>query len=198
MEDFDYSIKYTETEEIAVKECNKIEKIRARLYSLGLIGAHTNGNCFGSISTRYNKNKSSFVITGINTGEFPKLNPNYYSFVKKFDYERKKMFCIGSSKPSNQWLLHSYLYDLDSQIKAVIIINNERVWDYMINNEFLKIDYSNLENCKAVEDIYKNIDCFLNNSFLIDGNDFSIVAFGKSLSETEKALYNIIKKVLKS
>ena len=198
MNDFDYLVKYTKTEEIAVKECNKIEKIRARLLTLGLIGAHSNGNSFGSLSTRYNKNKKSFVITGINTGEIPKLNPNYYAFVKKFDYKKKRMFCLGGTKPSEYWLIHSYLYSLDSQIRAVIIVNNERVWDYMQSNEFLKLNYSDLEESDSIASLYENVDPFLNNSFLIDGNDFSIVALGKTLGEAEKSLYSIIKKVLKS
>ncbi|QDF29421.1 hypothetical protein [Halarcobacter anaerophilus] len=196
IKDFNYTIKYTKTEEIAVKECNKIEKIRSRLFCLGLIGAYSNGSSFGSISYRYNKNKNSFVITGKDTGEFPKLSANYYSFVKKVDYQKGKMFCLGVNKPSNEWLIHSYVYKLDMNIKAVIVINNERVWDYMFNNEALRVGFENLDNSEVLDKLYENVDPFLNNSFFIEGHDFSIVAFGKTLSEAEKSLYNIVKKVL--
>ena len=109
MKIFDYSIKYTKTDEIALKECNKIEKVRSRLFCLGLIGSCYNSNNFGSVSLRYNKNKNSFVITGKDTDQLPKLNPNYYSFVKKIDFSKKKIFCLGPNKPSKELLIHSYL-----------------------------------------------------------------------------------------
>jgi len=197
MKNFDYSIKYIKTEQIALKECSKIEKIRSRLFCLGIIGSYSNCTNAGSVSIKYNKNKNSFVITGKNTGELPKLKPNYYSFVKKVDFSKQKMFCLGPNKPSNEWLIHSYLYNLDIQIKAVIVINNEKLWDLIYSNNPLKIDYINLckENC--ISKLYENIDPFLNNSFIIDGDDFSLVIFGKTLSEAEKTLYKIIKKVLK-
>ncbi|XOB61189.1 hypothetical protein ACMC56_11300 [Campylobacterota bacterium DY0563] len=197
MKDYDYSIKYTKTEEIALKECNKIEKIRSRLFCLGLIGSYSNCSSFGSASIRYNKNKNSFVITGKDTGEFPKLNANYYSFIKKVEFNKQKMFCVGPNKPSSEWLIHSYLYNLNMQIKAVIVVNNEKIWDVMYSNESLKVDYDNLDKKDILEELYENVDPFLNNSFIIDGNDFSLVTFGKTLTEAEKTLYNIIKKVLK-
>ena len=50
-----YSLKYTQTNDIALKECSKIEKVRSRLYALGLIGAYNNGIGFGNISIRYKK-----------------------------------------------------------------------------------------------------------------------------------------------
>lgn len=196
MEDFDYSIKYTKTDEIALKECNKIEKVRSRLFCLGLIGSHSNGTSFGSTSIRYNKNKNSFVITGKDTGELPKLNPNYYSFVKKVEFKKQKMFCVGANKPSKEWLIHAQLYNLDMQIKAVIVANNEKIWDIMYSNEFLKVDFDELGKSDLINKLYENVDPFLNNSFIVDGNDFSLVTFGKSLSEAEKTLYSIIKKAL--
>lgn len=195
-EDYDYNVKYTKTDEIAIKECNKIEKIRTRLFCLGLIGSYSNGSCFGSISVRYNKNKNSFVIVGQDTGELPKLSPNYYSFVKKVDFLKKKMFCVGANKPSKEWIIHSYLYTLDIQIKAVIIVNNEKIWDIMHNSNFLSIGANDLKEDTVIEELYSNIDPFLNNSFIIDGDEFSLVTFGKNLAEAEKTLYSIIKKVL--
>lgn len=197
MRDFNYLIKYTKTEEIALKECGKIEKTRSRLFCLGLLGAYSNGSSFGSISLRYNKNKDSFVISGKDTGEFPKLNPNYYSFIKKFDFDKKRMYCVGVSKPSREWIIHSHLYKLDAQIKAVIVVNNEKIWDSMYSNESLKIDSNDLDSEEVFSKLYENIDPFLNNSFLVDKEDFSMVVFGKSLSDAEKTLYSIVQRVLK-
>ncbi len=71
-----YSLKYTNSSELALKECKKIESVRSRLFSLGLIGAYSDGIGYGNISLRYKK-KNSFVITATQTGELPKLSPKY-------------------------------------------------------------------------------------------------------------------------
>ena len=195
----EYSLRYTRTKEIAVKECNKIEKIRMRLYSLGLIGAYCDGIGFGNISVRYKK-KSSFVITSKETGEFPKLNPNYYSFVKKVDLEKFTVYAIGPSKPCDEAINHACIYDLDSQINAVIHVHNEKLWDYMLKNDYLSTNDTLWDSNKIVEDIkkmYKDIDPFLNNAFVLKGDFEGVVTFGKTLKDAEKALLEIIQKLLK-
>ncbi len=122
---FEYSLKFNKTNEVALKECNKIEKIRSRLFALGLIGTCFNGIEYGNISLRYKK-KNSFVITAIRTGDLPKLNANYYSFVKKVDFKKLTIYALGPSKPSYESIIHACIYSLDPQIKAVIYIHNKK------------------------------------------------------------------------
>ncbi len=194
-----YSLKYNQTDEIAVKECKKIENVRARLFSLGLIGAYSDGVGFGNISVRYKK-KDSFVITATQTGELPKLSPRYYSFVKKVDFKKFRTYAIGPSRPSSEAITHACIYSLDKDIKAVIHIHNEKIWDYMLKNDYLSTNdtpYGTPEMVEDVKNIYKNIDPFLNNAFVMKGHFEGIVTFGKSLKDAEKTLYEIIKKLLK-
>ncbi len=194
-----YSLKYTQTDEIAVKECKKIENVRARLFSLGLIGAYCDGVGFGNISVRYKK-KDSFVITATQTGELPKLSPSYYSFVKKVDFKKFRTYAIGPSRPSSEAITHACIYNLDPDIKAVIHIHNEKIWDYMLKNDYLSTNdtpYGTPEMVEDVNYIYKNIDPFLNNAFVMKGHFEGVVTFGKSLKDAEKTLYEIIKKLLK-
>jgi len=193
-----YSLKYTQTNELAIKECKKIESIRSRLFSLGLIGAYSNGIGFGNISLRYKK-KNSFVITATQTGELPKLNPSYYSFVKKVDFKKFRTHAIGPSKPSSEAITHACIYALDKDIKAVIHIHNEKIWDYMLKNDYLSTNdtpYGTPEMVEDVKNIYKNIDPFLNNAFVMKGHFEGVVTFGKSLKDAEKTLYEITKKLL--
>lgn len=194
--------KYTKTEEIALKECNKIEKVRSRLYCLGLIGTHCNGTCFGNISLRYKK-KDSFVITGTRTGDHPKLNPSYYSLVKKIDFKKPMIYSIGPSTPSIQSGLHAAIYSIDSDINAVIYVYNEKMVEYMMDNDYLCVnntthDYFRREDIVSdVKSLYSNVDPFLNNTFVITGDLEGVAVFGKNLAEAEKSLYSIIHKVLK-
>jgi len=194
-----YSLKYNQTDEIAKKECKKIENVRARLFSLGLIGAYSNGIGFGNISVRYKK-KNSFVITATQTGELPKLSPSYYSFVKKVDFKKFRTYAMGPSRPSSEAITHACIYNLDPDIKAVIHIHNEKIWDYMLKNNYLSTNdtpYGTPQMVEDVKNIYKNIDPFLNNAFVMKGHFEGVVTFGKSLKDAEKTLYEIIKKLLK-
>lgn len=198
----DENLKYNKTEEIAIKECNKIEKVRSRLHCLGLIGSYCNGRSYGNVSVRYKK-KNSFVITGTQTGEYPKLSPSYYSLVKKLDFQKGLTYAVGPSRPSCQSGLHWSIYTIDSQINAIIHIYSEKVMEYMLENDYLTIPNTNYKTfhsptiLKEVTSLYKNIDPFLNNIFLITGELEGIVVFGKTLGEAEKSLYTIINKVLK-
>jgi ribulose-5-phosphate 4-epimerase/fuculose-1-phosphate aldolase len=195
-----YNLEYTQTEEIAVKECSRIEKVRARLYSLGLIGAYANGIGFGNVSLRYKK-KDAFVITGTQTGELPKLSAKYYSYIIKVDFKSFKTIAMGPSKPSSEAITHACIYALDKNIKAVIHIHNKRIWDYMLENDYLSTEdtpYGTPEMVKDIKKMYKNIDPFLNNVFVMKGHEEGIVAFGETLAHAEKSLYKILKNVLKS
>ena len=80
-----YSLEFKETKPLAKKECKKIEKIRERLYALGMIGAYSNGIGYGNISLRY-KNSNQFLITATQTGELAHLKPKYYSLVKDVNF----------------------------------------------------------------------------------------------------------------
>ncbi len=193
-----YSLKYTNTSELALKECKKIESVRSRLFSLGLIGAYSNGIGYGNISVRYKK-KNSFVITATQTGELSKLTPNYYSFVKKVDFIKFRTYAKGPNRPSSEAITHACIYNLHKDIKAVIHIHNEKIWEYMLTNNYLSTNdtpYGTLEMVEDVKDIYKNIDPLINNAFVMKGHFEGVVTFGKSLKEAETTLYEIIQKLL--
>lgn len=194
-----YSLKYHQTDEVAVKECRKIENVRARLFSLGLIGAYSDGIGFGNISLRYKK-KDSFVITATQTGELPKLSLSDYSFVKKVDFVKFKTYATGPNRPSSEAITHACIYNLDPNIKAIIHIHNEKIWDFMLKNDYLSTNdtpYGTPEMVEDVKNIYKNIDPFFNNAFVMKGHFEGVVTFGKSLKDAEKTLFEIIEKLLK-
>ncbi len=156
-----YSLKYKNTGEISLKECNKIESVRSRLFALGLIGAYSNGIGYGNISLK-TKTKSSFVITATQTGELEKLSSKCYSLVEKVDFKKFKTYAKGPSKPSSEAITHACIYSLNKDIK----------------------------------NIYKNIDPFLHNAFVMKGHFEGVVTFGETLKDAEKTLYQIIQKMI--
>lgn len=193
-----YSLKYKQSEAIAIKECKKIEKTREDLYALGLIGAYSNGIGYGNISLKYNK-KNAFVITATQTGDLEQLTPNEYSLVKKVNFKTFTTTATGPSKPSSEAITHACIYELDEAINAVIHIHNEKLWDFMLKNTYLSTNdtpYGTPEMVEDVKELYKNIDPLQNNAFVMKGHFEGVVTFGKSLSEAKQALYAIVKKAL--
>ncbi len=194
-----YSLEFTKTHKVALNECKKIEKIRERLFCLSLIGAYENGIGFGNISLRY-KQKDAFVITATQTGELPKLTPEYYSLVKDVNFETFTTTAIGVSKPSSEAITHACIYELDSRINAVIHIHNEKLWRFMLDNNYLSTNDTPYGTPQMVEDvraIYQEIDPMLNNAFVMKGHFEGVVVFGKSLKQAEKKLYTLVQELLK-
>lgn len=113
------------------------------------------------------------------------------------------IYSIGPSTPSIQSGLHAAIYSIDSDINAVIYVYNEKMVEYMMDNDYLCVnntthDYFRREDIVSdVKSLYSNVDPFLNNTFVITGDLEGVAVFGKNLGEAEKSLYSIIHKVLK-
>lgn len=195
-----YSLEFELTKPLAKKECKKIEKTRERLYALGLIGAYSNGIGYGNISIRY-KRSNKFLITATQTGELAHLKPKYYSLVKDVNFNTFATSAMGASKPSSEAITHAAIYALDKEINAVVHIHNEKLWNFMLENEYLSTKDTPYGTPEMVEDIqamYKQITPLLNNAFVMKGHFEGVVTFGETLKEAEKTLYEIIEKLLDS
>ena len=193
-----YSLEFEQTDIVALEECKEIEKIREDLFALGLIGAYSNGIGYGNISVRYEKN-NAFVITATQTGALSNLKPKDYSLVQKVNFTTFTTTAVGSSKPSSEAITHACIYELDCNINAVIHIHNEKLWNFMLENDYLTTNDTPYGTPEMVEDVramYKNIKPLENNAFVMKGHFEGIVTFGKNLKEAKRRLYKIIQKAL--
>lgn len=192
-----YSLNFEQTNVLALEESAKIEEIREDMFSLGLIGAYSNGIGYGNISLRHKENQ--FVITATQTGEKENLKSSDYSLVTKVDFKTFTTTAKGQSKPSSEAITHACIYELDSNINAVIHIHNEKLWNFMLSNDYLSTNntpYGTPEMVEDVRNIYKNIDPLLNNAFVMKGHFEGIVTFGKNLKEAKERLYKILHKMI--
>lgn len=193
-----YSLTFNENSQINLKEYKEIESCRERLFSLGLIGAYPNKIGYGNISLRHNKT-DSFVITATQTGEYATLNENQYSFVDHIDFKTFSVTAQGLSKPSSESITHGAIYNLDSSINAVIHIHNEKLWNFMLENDFLSTNDTPYGTPQMVEDViemYKSRDILTHNIFVMKGHFEGIVCFGRTLKEAEYTLFELIKQLL--
>ena len=192
-----YGFDFKKSSPLDKSSFEEIEKIRKRLFALGLIGVTNNGIGYGNISQRVGKNR--FVITGTQTGHLSDLNENHYSLVEECDDENFYLKSSGAIKPSSEALTHGTIYNLSNQIKAVIHIHSTPIWNFMLNQNYLKttkVEYGSIEMIKDINKIFSQIDPLTNQKFVMTGHQDGVIIFGKTLQNAELTLYEIIKNML--
>lgn len=193
-----YNLEFEKKELDLENEYKNLENLRERLYALGLIGAYEDGLGYGNLSLRL-KDSKEFLITATQTGHLKNLQLKDYSVVKKIDFKSFKTTAFGLCKPSSECITHGAIYNLDKNINAVIHIHNEKLWNFMLKNDYLSTNDTPYGTPEMVEDIihmYKDINILKNNLFVMKGHFEGIVCFGKTLEEAELTLYSLTKQLL--
>ena len=192
-----YSISFTEEGLTCEDQFTELEEVRSRLFDLGLIGAYEDGLGYGNLSVRVEE--SAFLISATQTGHLESLSLDQYAWVESVDFETFKTCAKGLSHPSSESITHAAIYALDDSINAVIHIHNEKLWSFMLENGFLSTNdtpYGTKEMVNDVFDIYSELDALKNNLFVMKGHFEGIVSFGRDLQEAEKAILNLIRRLL--
>jgi len=173
-------------------EVKKIEYLRKILHIRGLIG-EKEGVGYGNISQRNQGN--SFIITGTQTGHLTDLKPEHYSKVQSLDYQKFSISYSGLIRPSSEAMTHGSIYDLDSQIGAVIHIHSYHLWSFMLRNNYLKtedVTYGSIEMITEIKRVYKDIDPLKNPTLVMSGHKEGILIFGRDLEKAEMNFWKLL------
>jgi class II aldolase/adducin N-terminal domain-containing protein len=169
---------------IPSKELIGINAWRQKLFSLGLIGAYKGEIGFGNISIRV-KNSPQFIISGTQTGHIQSLKNYHYTLVTEFNIKENSLVCKGPIKASSESLTHAAIYTCDNDIKSVIHIHNNKLWNeliYKVPTTSLKIQYGTPEMYYEVIKLYDRT--MLEKKILVmAGHEDGIMSFGKNLKE---------------
>jgi ribulose-5-phosphate 4-epimerase/fuculose-1-phosphate aldolase len=164
---------------------------REKLYNLKLIGAYENEIGYGNISERFKGNQ--FIITGSATGNIPKLNAGHFSKVIDFDLSKNSLTCCGPIKASSESLSHGILYQLDSNINAVIHVHNFDLWEKLLHQvptTNQEVSYGTPQMAKEIIRLHQNTNLPEQKIFVMEGHEEGIITFGKDLDEAGKVLLN--------
>jgi len=176
-----------------------IEMARQRLVCLKLIGEY-GGIGYGNISKRVTK--SSFVVTGTQTGHLKEMDGNFYALVEEYDDRRFFLKSCGGVKPSSESLTHATIYNLDEKIGAVIHIHSNRIWEYMLQNGYLatgeNTEYGSLEMIDEVNALYAKLSPLSDPMFAMAGHKNGVMVFGRNLKEAEGKLLELVGEVLEA
>ena len=191
-----YDFQFTKSKPLSVEKFSEIETLRERLYALNLIGVTKEGIGFGNISQRTDTN--SFIITGTQTGHLANLSGKHYSLVKAYNDKKFYLKSSGSKKPSSEALTHGTIYNLSSNIKAVIHIHSKEIWNFMLTHNYLKtknVKYGSVKMINEVNRIFANIKPLSNPKFVMAGHEDGVMVFGEDLLGAELVLMGILEEM---
>jgi len=192
-----YTFDFQKSEPLKQEQFTEIESLRKRLFALDLIGVTDEGIGFGNISQRVNRD--SFVITGTQTGHLAKLQGEHYSLIEAYNDKEFYLKSSGAIKPSSEALTHGTIYNLSSDISAVIHIHSKVIWNFMLQNNYLKtknVEYGTEEMIDEVNRIFSTIEPLDNPKFVMAGHEDGVIIFGTDLLSAELTLYKILEKVI--
>jgi len=192
-----YNFDFQLSTPLETTQFSNIEALRKRLFALGFIGVTDDGIGFGNISRRIDKN--SFIITGTQTGHLANLGGEHYSLIEAYNDKEFYLKSSGAIKPSSEALTHGTIYNLSSKIGGVIHIHSKKIWDFMLQNNYLKtkdVAYGTEEMIDEVNQIFSTIEPLTNPKFVMSGHQDGVMVFGEDLVEAELSLYLLIKKFI--
>ena len=192
-----YTFDFQQTEPLKHEQFTEIESLRKRLFALNLIGVTDEGIGFGNISQRVGRD--SFVITGTQTGHLATLQGEHYALIEAYNDKEFYLKSSGAIKPSSEALTHGTIYNLSSDISAVIHIHSKVIWNFMLKNNYLKtkdVAYGTKEMIDEVNRIFSTIEPLSNPKFVMAGHEDGVILFGTDLLSAELTLYKILEKVV--
>lgn len=164
---------------------------RSHLFNLGLIGVNPDGIGFGNISTRFFQNQ--FIITGSTTGSISKLTQEHYTKVIAFSLDNNLLTAQGPIVASSESLTHAVLYELNSNIMAVLHIHHEKLWQqliYKIPTSDVSVEYGTPAMAKEIQRLYLETNLPLKKIMVMGGHHEGIISFGNTLDEAGNVLLN--------
>lgn len=169
-----------------------LEKWRADLYQLGLIGMYPDGIGFGNISMK--SSSGPFFITGSATGQFPNLDKCHYAEVLSYSFAENRINCAGLTKASAESLTHAAVYEAVDEAGAIVHVHCLWLWEKLLNNyptSSPEIEYGTPEMAIAVQRLAKDAATQEGKIIVMGGHREGILAFGRTLEEATNEILKI-------
>lgn len=175
---------------LPIRFIKTLNEWRDRLYSLGFIGATTEGIGYGNLSERFG-DSDHFIISGSGTGNLEKLTPDHYSLVTRIDIDHNKLSCRGPIIASSESMSHGVMYNEKKDINAVIHIHHLDLWQELLHQVPTtddKATYGTPEMAYEIIRLFRESGAPKKKIIVMAGHREGIFTFGKSLDEAGEIL----------
>lgn len=156
---------------------------RQKLYNQQLIGAYPDGIGYGNISCRLTD--GSFLITGTATGSIKQLTNEHFTRVIEFNIGDNSITCQGPIKASSESLTHAIIYKSLLEVKAVVHIHNNILWQKLLNNvptTSLQVAYGTPEMANEIDRLLSTTNLKEDKILVMAAHEDGLIAFGKDLA----------------
>ena len=199
-----YRLDFTPSPPLSAAEVAEINHWRAILYEQKLIGqdpARYGGYGYGNLSVRLAPyaappTERSFLISGSQTGDLPKLTPAHYTVVTECHPETNRLVAHGPISPSSESLTHGAVYALDPAIRVVFHSHSPEIWHAAaklgIPITDPSVPYGSPEMAAEVARLYATTDMAQRCIFSMGGHEDGIVSFGATAEEAAETLLDAL------
>lgn len=175
---------------IAPELIRELNGWRNRLYQIGLIGAYRNGIGFGNISVRIEGTKQ-FIISGTQTGAIVTLDEKHYTVVLDFDLKQNELTCKGPVKASSESFAHGVIYQISSDVGAIIHVHSGDLWRRFLNQApttSKKVSYGTPEMAEEIKKLFTETDLASQKILVMGGHEEGVITFGENLEDAASVL----------
>lgn len=190
-----FCLKYEQNISLPEQNLTPLIAWRETLYRMQLIGksAHKyDGMGYGTVSQRVQNelletHPNAFFVTGALSGQFKKITPRHFSFVRSLNVEQNQVEAEGPCKPTSEALTLGALYQIDPSIQYAIHFHSPELW-YMagvlgIVETDDSLDYGTPQLAQEIANLHKGGALNECPMISIRGHQDGIIAFGANLDE---------------
>ncbi len=173
----------------------ELNRWRAHLYRLKLVGMYTEGELkgvgYGNISVR---SPGGFVITATRTGGLPVLGPEHYTEIIKVDIARNAVdfrALTEATVPSSECMTHAMFYQADPAVGAVIHVHHLEFWKRLLDRvptTARDVEYGTPGMANEILRLYRETDLPRRKLAAMAGHEEGIIAVGHDLDEAGRIL----------
>jgi ribulose-5-phosphate 4-epimerase/fuculose-1-phosphate aldolase len=195
-----FDLQYTKSGPAPAETLAELNAWRRILWQLALIGQDPNrygGYGFGNVSQRVPPldapaGKWQFVISGTQTGGLETLEAAHYAVINSYEPDTNRVRAAGPVRPSSESLTHGMLYDLDSNIHAILHVHSPHIWQQAralnIPVTDAAVAYGTPEMAQEAGRLFRETDVLHKGIFSMGGHEDGIVAFGTTPGEAGSIL----------
>ena len=195
-----FDLQYTAAGPVPGETLSELNAWRRILWQLGLVGqdpARYGGCGFGNVSQRRPPldapaGKRQFVISGTQTGGLEMLDAAHYAVIETYDPQTNRVTAKGPVKPSSESLTHGMIYDLDTDIHAILHVHSPHIWQQAsalnIPVTDTSVTYGTPGMAQAAGRLFRETDVLHKGIFSMGGHEDGIVAFGTTPGEAGSIL----------
>jgi len=197
-----YSLVFqAETLPIAPHLLAQLNTGRGTCKQLHLIGQETHrydGFGYGNISIRSASSNSEFLISGTQTGVLEALLDTDIACVTQIDTKQNTLCAKGRTEPSSEAMTHGVLYQLSSNINAIVHVHSPEIWSFSdaltLANTAHDIPYGTPEMATAVSSLASSLLAIqgLPFGFVMKGHEDGVVVAGETMQQCTDLLLTLL------